>query len=63
MRLFNTIASDVPGGNRILIINIKAQQSALSKAIKTRFNLKIFNEVTFRLDLRHLQTKWIILQV
>ena len=49
----NPIASGVPGGNRILIINIKAQQSALSKAIKTRFNLKIFNKVTFRLDLRH----------
>ena len=28
------IASDVPGGNRILIIKIKAQHSALSKAIK-----------------------------
>ena len=25
--------------------------------------MKIFNEVTFHLDLRHLQTKWIILQV
>ncbi len=33
-RLFNIIASDVPGGNRILIIKIKAQHSALSKAIK-----------------------------
>ena len=43
--LFNTIASDVPGGNRILIINIKAQQSALSKAIKTRFNLKIYFQI------------------
>ena len=32
--LFNIIASDVPGGNRILIIKIKAQHSALSKAIK-----------------------------
>ncbi len=28
------IANDVPGGNRILIIKIKAQRSALSKAIK-----------------------------
>ncbi len=32
--LVNIIASDVPGGNRILIIKIKAQHSALSKAIK-----------------------------
>ncbi len=33
------IASDVPGGNRILIIKIKAQHSALSKAINKFFYL------------------------
>ena len=35
--IFDTIANDVPGGNQIRIINIKVQQSAFSKAIKTRF--------------------------
>ena len=35
-RVFNTIASDVPGGNRIPKVNIKAQQSAFSQAIETK---------------------------
>ena len=33
-KIATIVASDVPGGNRILIIKIKAQHSALSKAIK-----------------------------
>ncbi len=50
--------------NCLLIINIKVQDSALSKAIKNKdLNRKSFNMVTFRLNLRRLQTKWIILQV
>ena len=36
-----TKVSDVPGGNRIRIINIKAQQSAFNKAIRTRLNENI----------------------
>ena len=31
--LFNTVAIEVPGGNRIRRINIKAQHSAFSRAI------------------------------
>ena len=38
---FNTVARDVPGGKRILIIKINAQHNALSKAIKTRFKIEI----------------------
>ena len=41
MALVNTVARDVPGGKRILIIKINAQHSALSKAIKTRFKIEI----------------------
>ena len=37
----NTVARDVPGGKRILIIKISAQHNALSKAIKTRFKIEI----------------------
>ena len=37
----STVARDVPGGKRILIIKINAQHSALSKAIKTRFKIEI----------------------
>ena len=33
LALSNTIASDEPGGNRIRVINIKAQQSAFSIAM------------------------------
>ena len=39
--VFNTVARDVPGGKRILIIKINAQHNALSKAIKTRFKIEI----------------------
>ena len=41
IRIFNTVARDVPGGKRILIIKINAQHNALSKAIKTRFKIEI----------------------
>ena len=48
----------------ILVMNIKTQHSALSKAMKNKdLNNKSFNKVTFRLNSRHLQTKWIMLQV
>ena len=40
----------------ILIIKINAQHNALSKATKTRFNIESIYYVTFRLNLRHLQT-------
>ena len=40
MLLSNTVASDVPGGKRILIMKINAQHNALSKAIKTRFKIE-----------------------
>ena len=36
-KFISVIASDVPGGNPIYVINIKAQQSAFNKAIRTRF--------------------------
>ena len=53
--VFNTVARDVPGGKRILIIKINAQHNALSKAIKTRFKIESIYYATFRLNLRHLQ--------
>ncbi len=49
--------SVVPGRNRILIINIKVQHSASSKAVKQRFKFKKINIVTFRPNLRYLQTR------
>ena len=54
--LYNTVARDVPGGKRILIIKINARHNALSKAIKTRFKIESIYYVTFRLNSRHLQT-------
>ena len=50
------VARDVPGGKRILIIKINAQHNALTKAIKTRFKIESIYYLTFRLNLRHLQT-------
>ena len=47
--------------NDILIIKINAQHNALSKAIKTRFKIESIYYVTFRLNLRHLQTSGLIL--
>ena len=39
-QILNSVARDVPGGKRILIIKINAQHNALSKAIKTRFKIE-----------------------
>ncbi len=39
---FNIFARDLPGGKRILIINMRAQQITFNKAIKT---VKIFKTV------------------
>ena len=50
------VARDMPGGKRILIMKINAQHNALSKAIKTRFKMENIYYMTFRLNLRHLQT-------
>ena len=45
--------------NLILIIKINAQHNALSKAIKTRFEIESIYYVTFRLKTS--SDKWIIL--
>ena len=47
--LINTVARDVPGGKRILIIKINAQHNALSKAIKTRFKIEIIYYLCLKL--------------
>ena len=39
IRLFNTVARDVPGGKHFLIMKINAQHNALSKAIKAGFRI------------------------
>ena len=54
--LLNTVARDVPDGKRILMMKINAVHNALSKAIRTRFKIEHIYYVTFRLNLRHLQS-------
>ena len=53
---FAQVARHIYPQLRILIMKINAQQSALSKAIQTRFKIENINYVTFRLNLRHLPT-------
>ena len=46
VRNFNTVAIEVPGGNQIRRINIKAQHGAFSRAIKrtVSYGLYVFIE-------------------
>ena len=45
----NTVARDVPGGKRILIIKINAQHNALSKAINLLFYLALLKALCWAL--------------
>ena len=49
--IFNIVARDLPGGKRILIINMRAQHTTFNEAIKTVNIFKEFLIVTFLLIL------------